>query len=541
MRAEKAQGAYADASMRMVIRSVSSANEAGVEAAHQAAHDSWSNSTEVLPGAVLSPDNAYTLKFDSDSWVSFFKIEVEAEANIAIFTEHLPKEFESRVHYLINDHGEEVQPAFQEGPRNLVPAQPLQVAPTGPERSLRRQKPRGDIGALVMMLPSLLGALALVFACPGAGRPRAGETPVLGLFHQLLHFMNAAASGILFSFALFLLLPEASRLLAVGKTEVEAAAAWGSAVIAGWLMGSTSHLLGHVLRSWKAQDTVQVVEIENGGIIQKDSGEKEQVRASNWQVATPLLFGDDFFCNLADGFVVGTAFFACDASFAWKIVGVIILHQTPQELADIYVMISKANFSWKKATLLNFLCSLSALVGACIAYSVRVSVELQGAILAIGAGVFLFVACTELGPAVVAAQKDAARPLLSGLCTMATFVLAAVCIGLVLLGHEHCSAAEGWAVKLKPDPATKATRIEPGSRHWDALGVASVFEVLCPKRLFQILGMGNRRLANCCDYILARCGHVGTCQGRANVRQACSRHRIHARNRLDFRQAGSKG
>jgi len=25
---------------------------------------------------------------------------------------------------------------------------------------------------------------------------------------------------------------------------------------------------------------------------------------------------------------------------------------------------------------------------------------------------------------------------------MATFVLAAVCIGLVLLGHEHCSAAE---------------------------------------------------------------------------------------------------
>ncbi|CAJ1417921.1 unnamed protein product [Effrenium voratum] len=420
--AEKAPGAYADASMRMVIRSVSSANEAGVEAAHQAAHDSWSNSTEVLPGAVLSPDNAYTLKFDADSWVSFFKIEVEAEANIAIFTEHLPKEFESRVHYLINDHGEEVQPAFQESSESCS-------SPTTSGSTDRT----GEViaAALVMMLPSLLGALALVFACPG----------VLGLFHQLLHFMNAAASGILFSFALFLLLPEASRLLAVGKTEVEAAAAWGSAVIAGWLMGSTSHLLGHVLRSWKAQDTVQVVEIENGGIIQKDSGEKEQVRASNWQVATPLLFGD-FFCNLADGFVVGTAFFACDASFAWKIVGVIILHQTPQELADIYVMISKANFSWKKATLLNFLCSLSALVGACIAYSVRVSVELQGAILAIGAGVFLFVACTELGPAVVAAQKDAARPLLSGLCTMATFVLAAVCIGLVLLGHEHCSAAE---------------------------------------------------------------------------------------------------
>ncbi|CAJ1371462.1 unnamed protein product [Effrenium voratum] len=159
---------------------------------------------------------------------------------------------------------------------------------------------------------------------------------------------------------------------------------------------------------------------------------------SDWRVAFPVLFGD-FFHNLADGMVIGTAFFACDASFAWKIVGVSILHEVPQELADIFVMINKAGFSWQKATLCNVLSGLGSLLGAVIAYSVRVGVELQGAILAVGAGVFLFVACTELGPAVSASRKNSARPVLSALVTLVIFVIAAGLIGLVLLDHEHCT------------------------------------------------------------------------------------------------------
>ena len=43
-------------------------------------------------------------------------------------------------------------------------------------------------------------------------------------------------------------------------------------------------------------------------------------------------YSQDFIHNFADGIFLGFAFYACDASFAWSMVGATIAHELPQEL-----------------------------------------------------------------------------------------------------------------------------------------------------------------------------------------------------------------
>merc|ERR1719343_1878609 len=169
--------------------------------------------------------------------------------------------------------------------------------------------------------------------------------------------------------------------------------------------------------------------------------EPEKVKGTSWLVSFPILFGD-MFHNFSDGLVLGVAFKTCGASFGWKLAWVTVLHEVPQELSDFAVLITKGKMWGPKAPVLNFLSGCSTIVGAIVTYSMDVSQGVEGVILAAGAGVYLYVAMTELGPAVGDLLRSRA---LGAIARILCFAVGATLIGLVLLDHEHCYApvAEG--------------------------------------------------------------------------------------------------
>lgn len=423
--AEKNEKAtYADQSMKMVIRTTSSATALGLEAAEEAAQSAWNGSFQTAqPGEVLRPNNAYNLIFDTSAWVSLFKIQSTPETNIAIFAEHLPTEFENRFHYFIAADNKEIEPAYEASESDCHSV----TASVSMDRS-------GEVvlGSILVMLPTLLGVLFVLKGCPGA----------MEMMQKFMPFMNAAASGVLVAVAVFLILPEAHHLLA-SAGEAESAAIWGSSIICGWLMGVLSVMLSFMIRRLcsKPAESQQVdLETESEGSDQSKSinTASEELMTRKWLIALPVELGD-WFHNFADGLVIGIAFRYCDTSFAWKIVGISVAHELPQELADLHVLINKAGLHWTTATLFNVFSGSAVLLGACLTYFVDIGMEAEGLLLALGAGVFLFVGMTQLGAGMIE-ETGSKKPCLEMLGTLLCFVLGAVCIGLILIDHEHCAA-----------------------------------------------------------------------------------------------------
>jgi len=187
------------------------------------------------------------------------------------------------------------------------------------------------------------------------------------------------------------------------------------------------------------------------------------VLAKKWFVAIPVELGD-FFHNFADGLVIGIAFRYCDIGFAWKIVGISVAHELPQELADIHVLVNKAGLHWSTATIFNVISGSAVLIGSCLTYFVDIGSSVQGLLLALGAGVFLFVGMTQLGTSMLdvaqedtetkkteeaesiesqQANQETKNPCKHMIGMLFCFILGALVIGLILIDHEHCSLPVG--------------------------------------------------------------------------------------------------
>ena len=293
------------------------------------------------------------------------------------------------------------------------------------------------LAGILVMLPTLLGILFIMNSCPGA----------MEKMQRLMPFMNAAASGVLVAVAVFLILPEAHHLLA-STGEAASAAIWGSSIICGWLMGVLSVMSSSMIRRLcykmdaESQNTTEL-ETESEGSDRSKSVNKssEMLLTKKWLIALPVELGD-WFHNFADGLVIGIAFLYCDTSFAWKIVGISVAHELPQELADLHVLINKAGLHWTTATLFNVFSGSAVLIGACLTYFVDIGSEAQGLLLALGAGVFLFVGMTQLGAGMIElahAETESKKPCRDMLGTLLCFILGAACIGLILIDHQHCA------------------------------------------------------------------------------------------------------
>ena len=109
-----------------------------------------------------------------------------------------------------------------------------------------------------------------------------------------------------------------------------------------------------------------------------------------------LLIGDSIH-NFIDGVLIAAAFFSSFPLGVGVAIGV-IAHEIPQEIADFAIMLG-TGMKRAKVLILNFLSSLMTVLGALLAYfSLSGTEKFTPYTLAIAAGVFIYVALSDLIP-----------------------------------------------------------------------------------------------------------------------------------------------
>ena len=101
----------------MVVLPATAATEAALHALETEADHSFATTCIVVQsGGTITPaeDTCYELHFDSSATDSTFTIDVSGAANIAIFAQHFPTEFERDTHYL-RDGSTDIEPVAQLG------------------------------------------------------------------------------------------------------------------------------------------------------------------------------------------------------------------------------------------------------------------------------------------------------------------------------------------------------------------------------------------------------------------------------------------
>ncbi len=130
--------------------------------------------------------------------------------------------------------------------------------------------------------------------------------------------------------------------------------------------------------------------------------------------------------NFIDGMLIAGAWMVSPETGIATTIAV-LMHEIPQEFGDFGVLLH-AGFSTKKAMLFNLASAMCAVLGAMLVLVVPEELALEHVLVPIAAGGFLYVACSDLVPAL---RRDAKgmRLMMSG------FALAAG-IALIWLVHE---------------------------------------------------------------------------------------------------------
>ena len=124
-----------------------------------------------------------------------------------------------------------------------------------------------------------------------------------------------------------------------------------------------------------------------------DIGETKKTPAS---FATMNLFGDGIH-NFVDGILIASSFLV-DPALGVATTLAIVLHEIPQEISDISILI-QGGYNKRRAVFLNFLCATLCILGAVTTLLVSQLMELGlGAMLAFTAGGFIYIAACDLVP-----------------------------------------------------------------------------------------------------------------------------------------------
>mmetsp|Transcript_49403 Transcript_49403/g.91128 ORF Transcript_49403/g.91128 Transcript_49403/m.91128 type:complete len:487 (+) Transcript_49403:84-1544(+) len=418
-------GDYADPEMQLLLMATDDSDSHGIHEKEAEAETLWeaSNIAELTSGQTIPIGQAVHLVFDQQTWASHYMITVPTTGSYVFFAQHFPVEFEKEFHYLKDEHGNDIEPTAEE--------------PEGEEEASSEVIEHTDRWALVILgslgtaLPSLV---FVVLAGPALTKLPKDFLPAISCF----------ASGAILAAAVFLMMPEGYHLAGEGKEEVDATWTWGTALMSGWFFSVCIHNIADIGQAHavagQANGEKQVSKADEATPVPIVGG----LRGIRWAICAPVLFGD--FChNMVDGFVIGFAAKACSDSMVTSIVVGTVLHELPQEFGDFVVLISKGRMPWVMAAAFNFVSGLSSLLGAIMAYEMEISSQTEGLTLAFGAGIYVFVALTELGPSFLEAEN---KSLPAAAARLALFALGAALIGLVLLDHKHCSATttDGAAV-----------------------------------------------------------------------------------------------
>ena len=138
--------------------------------------------------------------------------------------------------------------------------------------------------------------------------------------------------------------------------------------------------------------------------------------------------------NFTDGIFIGAAYIGCGTPFGNSVVLATVLHEVPNQLAGYLVMVNQNGIDPIVALLFNFLFGLSCLFGALVVLVLDLGNLAIGCIFAVGGGIFLHVAISEM----LSTAEHHAHGARHVIYMLLAFVFGAVIIGLVLLMHEHC-------------------------------------------------------------------------------------------------------
>ena len=107
-----------------------------------------------------------------------------------------------------------------------------------------------------------------------------------------------------------------------------------------------------------------------------------------------VMLGDGLH-NFADGLALGAAI-SQSLSLGISTTIALVFHEIPHELGDFFILLS-TGMTWYAALTFNFISALTAVVGFFVGVAIsNVSEEANSWILAIAAGVFLYISLVDL-------------------------------------------------------------------------------------------------------------------------------------------------
>ena len=231
---------------------------------------------------------------------------------------HQPRatEFEATVHYLKDDHGDDIEP------KATIPAEAAAAATEDTDWAAPM------LGALAVNLATFIGVFLLF--------PPVRKISARPLFGAMLF---AFAAGALLACAFFLLLFEASHLVATGwAAEVDVLWRWRTMILAGLVLppvvGTICSIIMLAFKGGSAASPGEESSVEAGKAETGDPVAKFRATA---RLVGAVVIGD-FFHNLCDGFFIGAAFKGCGNAFGWSVIAGTILHELPQEVADFVIL-----------------------------------------------------------------------------------------------------------------------------------------------------------------------------------------------------------
>ena len=193
----------------------------------------------------------------------------------------------------------------------------------------------------------------------------------------------AVAVGVLLGDAFLHLIPDA----------MDMAPTSGSSVAAWVLIGILSFVFLERYLQWRHDHAPTTIE-----------GKNEKIAP----VANMNLVGDGAH-NFIDGILIASSYIA-DPTLGLATTIAIILHEKPQEISDIAILI-QGGYSQRKAVLLNCLCATACIPGALITVFFSQIIELNlSAMLAFTAGGFIYIATSDLVPLLRSDQCSASIP-----------------------------------------------------------------------------------------------------------------------------------
>ena len=361
----------------------------------------------------------------------------------AFFFEHGLDEIEVSTHYLKDVAGNDVEPVCTLGEgvdphaghdhRRRLAECAAPLSDKNEKKKDARAWRNATLASFLVLACTVVGAI-LRFAF-GVGKLEENEPFTMGV--------AAFAVGCLLATAFYLLLIEASHLLAVSyQTEVQGNWRFGTCVLAGYLLGMVS-AAADPSHLYVADDCEEpCCQIEDGG--GPESSDIVKADPVDGTVRPPkkvdasfcfAIFLSDFLHNFVDGIFIANAFLDCQQSKGWTVASSTVAHELAQEVSDFFMLVTRGGLTTIQALAVNVVSGASVVIGAWWFLWLEPGNGDRGMLLAFSGGVYVYVAATECAATFVHKNPTWRLKLLN----VVLFIIGAVAIGLVLLDHSHCS------------------------------------------------------------------------------------------------------